>query len=80
MTLLLPTISSPAVPQAAFAADATVESILKAGVDFLPPRSAAVMRGAIAAALQLAREIGEYRTFGNVVDLVHGSLASGQVR
>ncbi|MEU8284055.1 acyltransferase domain-containing protein [Micromonospora sp. NPDC048905] len=24
--------------------------------------------------------IGEYRTFGNVVDLVHGNLASGQVR
>jgi ADP-ribosylglycohydrolase len=47
----------------AFRPGATVESVLKAAVDYLAPRSAIIMRDFIAATLALARETGAYRLF-----------------
>lgn len=47
----------------AFTPGAAVESVLADAVDYLPSRSAAVMRGFIAATLALARETGDYRLF-----------------
>ena len=48
---------------AAFSPDATVESVVAASVDYLMPRSAAVMKEAILGALDLAEEAGSYRRF-----------------
>ncbi len=47
----------------AFRPGASVESILEAAVDYLPPRSASTMRDFIAATLALARETGDYPRF-----------------
>lgn len=47
----------------AFSADASIAGILKAAVDYLPPRSARVMREFIQNTLALAGETGEYRVF-----------------
>jgi ADP-ribosylglycohydrolase len=47
----------------AFRPGASVESVLKAAVEYIPPRSGKVMRDYISAALALARETGEYRLF-----------------
>jgi ADP-ribosylglycohydrolase len=47
----------------AFRPNATVESVLSAALDYLPPRSAKVMRDAIAGTLALARETGAYTAF-----------------
>lgn len=52
-----------AATAAAFSPDASVESILAAAVEYLPPRSAQVMRGFIDSTLSLARETGAYETF-----------------
>lgn len=48
---------------AAMAADATVESVLSQAVRYLPPDEAGIMRSAVAAALRLAREAGDYAAF-----------------
>ena len=47
----------------AFKPDATVDSILLAALEYLPVRSARVMRGFIQSTLDLAREAGAYRSF-----------------
>jgi ADP-ribosylglycohydrolase len=47
----------------AFNPAASVESILAAAVAYLPPRSAAIMRGFIASTLEFARECGDYLRF-----------------
>ena len=47
----------------AFYPNASVESILRAAVDYLPPRSTKIMRNSIVATLALARETGEYSLF-----------------
>jgi ADP-ribosylglycohydrolase len=47
----------------AFSPGASVESILAAAVDYLPPRSAATMRSFIQKTLALADETGEYTAF-----------------
>lgn len=47
----------------AFVPGTTVESILAAAVDYLPLRSAAVMRGCIQTVLELAQETGNYPVF-----------------
>lgn len=48
---------------AAFFPNAAVETVLAAAVDYLPLRSAVVMRGFIQDTLALARETGAYETF-----------------
>jgi ADP-ribosylglycohydrolase len=47
----------------AFSPGASVDSILKAAVEYLPPRSAQVMCGFIDTTLALAREAGAYAVF-----------------
>jgi ADP-ribosylglycohydrolase len=47
----------------AFHPDASVGSIVKAAVDYLPPNSAHIMREYIVATLGLAREVGDYQAF-----------------
>jgi ADP-ribosylglycohydrolase len=47
----------------AFSPGTSVDSILKAAVEYLPPRSAKVMGGFIEATLSLARETGAYAAF-----------------
>jgi ADP-ribosylglycohydrolase len=47
----------------AFNPGASVDSILRAAADYLPPKSAGVMREFIEATLALAREAGDYEAF-----------------
>jgi len=47
----------------AFRTDASVELILRAAVEYLPPRSSQVMRGMIADTLALARDAATYPNF-----------------
>jgi ADP-ribosylglycohydrolase len=47
----------------AFSPGASVESVLKAAVEYLPPRSARVMRGFIETTLSLGRSTGAYAAF-----------------
>ena len=55
--------SMAAAVAAAFCRDASVDSMLAAAVEYLPPRSAQVMRGFIETTLALARETGAYEAF-----------------
>jgi len=55
--------SMAAAVAAAFCPGATVETVLRAAVDTLPPKSAGVMRGFIETTLTLARESGDFATF-----------------
>jgi ADP-ribosylglycohydrolase len=55
--------SMAAAVAAAFGPDATVESVLRAAVDCLPPKSGKVMRSHIETTLALAAEVGDYATF-----------------
>ncbi len=55
--------SMAAAVAAAFSPGASVASILAASVEYLPPRSAKVMRDFIENTLALARETGAYETF-----------------
>jgi ADP-ribosylglycohydrolase len=55
--------SMAAAVAAALHPEATVARVLDAAVASLPPRSAAVMRGAIEATLALAREVKRYESF-----------------
>ena len=47
----------------AFRPDATVESVVRASIDYLPSRSARVMRDFIGSILALAQKTGEYTAF-----------------
>jgi ADP-ribosylglycohydrolase len=55
--------SMAAAVAAAFEPGASVESILQAATTYLPPRSAQVMREAIATTLTLAKKTGDYGVF-----------------
>ena len=55
--------SMAAAVAAAFQPDASVDSILRAAVDYLPPKSARTMREFIEKTLALAREVSDYVVF-----------------
>jgi ADP-ribosylglycohydrolase len=55
--------SMAAAVAAAFQPEATVDTVLAAAVDYLPPSSAQVMRQAISETLALARESQDYEAF-----------------
>ncbi len=55
--------SMAAAVAAAFAPGATVDTVLAAAIEFLPPRSAGLMRSYIEKTLALARDTGDYAAF-----------------